>query len=274
MTAPAVTLPGLCTLCAAIAAAGCAPPLMKIPTGAGIPAPFADGALAEATAACRSVSTYTAEIHVTGSVGPSRIRGRLLAGLATPASARLEAVAPFGPPLFIFVARDDDATLLLPRDERVLEHGRPSAVLEAVAGVPIAPEELRLALIGCATHPDSDGARALSDTWLRIPDHDGAMYLRRSSSSASWRVAAAVHEPGRPGEWRAEYGAADNGLPQSVRLAGTGTKAFDLRLELSQTTVNDTLGPDVFRVQVPRAAQAITIDELRAAGPLAARSGK
>ena len=65
------------------------------------------------------------------------MRGRLLAGLAAPASARLEAVAPFGPPVFIFVARDDEATLLLPRDRRVLEHGRPTAVLDAVAGVPM-----------------------------------------------------------------------------------------------------------------------------------------
>ena len=58
-------------------------------------------------------------------------------GVAAPASARLEAVAPFGPPLFIFAATDDDATLLLPRDERVLEHGRPAEVLDAVAGVPL-----------------------------------------------------------------------------------------------------------------------------------------
>ena len=51
-------------------------------------------------------------------------------------------MAPFGQPLFIFVATGDDATLLLPRDERVLEHGRPDAVLEAVAGVPLGAADL------------------------------------------------------------------------------------------------------------------------------------
>ena len=41
--------------------------------------------------------------------------------------------------MFIFAAEQNDATLLLPRDERVLEHGRPDAVLETVTGVPLGP---------------------------------------------------------------------------------------------------------------------------------------
>jgi GAF domain-containing protein len=145
-------------------------------------------------------------------------------------------------------------------------------VLQDLAGMVVDELELRLALIGCATRPESEAARSLSDGWLRIPDGDGAMYLRRSSSAAPWRVAAAVHDQGRATEWRAEYGKAETGLPRSVRLAGTGGRHFDLRLDLSQVTVNDTLGPEVFRVQIPRGAQPVTLEELRAAGPLAERA--
>ena len=111
---------------------------MKLPSGPGAPAPDAADALAQATSACRGIRTLTAEIAVSGSGRrPADSAAGCSAGLAAPASARLEAVAPFGPPLFIFVATDDDATLLLPRDDRVLEHGRPDEVLEAVAGVPL-----------------------------------------------------------------------------------------------------------------------------------------
>ena len=79
---------------------------MKLPAGPGVrrPPDAADDLLAEATAACRGVRTLTAEVAVSGSVGGHRLRGRLLAGVAAPASARLEAVAPFGRPVFIFVA--------------------------------------------------------------------------------------------------------------------------------------------------------------------------
>ena len=89
----------------------------------------------QATTRCIEVNTLTAEIAASGSVGGRRVRARLSAGITRPAAqgaamppgARLEAVAPFGPPLFIFVATGNDATLLLPRDNQVLEHG-PAAV--------------------------------------------------------------------------------------------------------------------------------------------------
>src|SRR5439155_20838604 len=98
-----------------------AAPLTKLPAGPDVPAADAAGALAHATAACRAIRTVTAKLATSGSAGGHRLRGSLLAGVARPASAHLEATSPFGPPLFIFVATGNDATLLLPRDERVLE---------------------------------------------------------------------------------------------------------------------------------------------------------
>src|SRR5947207_1130576 len=119
-------------LAAALLATSCGAPLMKLPSGPAGPASDGTDVVTQATRACRTVSTIKAEVAIRGSVAGRRLRARLLAGLSTPESARLEAPAPFGQPVFIFVARAGDATLMLPRDGRVLEHGRPEAILEAL----------------------------------------------------------------------------------------------------------------------------------------------
>jgi hypothetical protein len=255
---------------AALVTASCGARLMKLPPGPGVPAPNAASAVDDATRACRAIRTITAEIAVSGSVGGRRLRGRLIAGLAAPASARLEAPAPFGQPVFIFVARDDDATVLLPRDQRVLEHGRPAAVLEAVTGVSLDPAELRTTLTGCADAAPVDQARALASGWLMIPGPK-QLYLRQSKPADPWRIVAAIAHDSSGAEWRAEYSDFADGLPRAIRLASTGSNAFNLGLRLSQIETNVALGDDAFRVQVPRSAVPITLGELRQAGPLAER---
>src|SRR4029453_7965303 len=107
---------------------------MKLPPGPGAPAADAAEALQQATAECRGIRTLTAEVAPSGNAAGGKFRGPRPRGVAAPSSARIEAVAPFGAPVFIFVATGDDATLLLPRDERIPEHGRPGDVLAAVAG--------------------------------------------------------------------------------------------------------------------------------------------
>lgn len=255
-------------LAAALLCAACgAPPLVKLPAGPGAPAPDAADALAMATARCREVRTLTAEAGVSGSAAGSRIRGRLVAGVAAPASARLEAVAPFGPPVFIFVATGDDATLVLPRDNRVLEHGRPDTVLEAVAGVPLGAADLYLTLTGCAPASIPVQGRRIGDWRIVTPTAPGGAgserewYVQRDNTAMAWRLVATVHRPAG-GAWRAEYGDFQNGLPRAVRLAAHDSKRFDLRLALSQVEINAVLDADVFTVQVPRTAEPITLQEL------------
>jgi hypothetical protein len=251
----------------------CGAPLMKLPAGPGGPAPDAGAALAEALSTCRAVSTITAEIGVNGSVGGRRVRGRLLAGLAAPSSARLEGAAPFGQPVFIFVARGTDATLLLPRARRVLEHGPADAVLEAIAGLSMNPSDLLMTVTGCGSDRATAGARNLGNGWMMIP---GAkrLYLRRSRDDDPWRIVAAVQQDSAGVEWRAEYSEFLNGLPRAIRLASSDGRRFNLRLALSQVELNVPLEDTVFRVEIPPATDPITLEDLRDLGPLADPSSK
>jgi hypothetical protein len=254
----------------AVATVSCGTPLMKLPQGPGAPAPDAVDALARATAECRGVRTLTAEVNASGKAAGSRFRGRLSTGVAAPASARIEAVAPFGPPVFIFVATGDDATLLLPRDERILEHGRPADVLGAVAGVPLSAADLYLTLTGCAPAAPPQGNERGPDWRVFESAGDGELYLHRESASQPWRLAAVIRRPQDGTAWQAEYRDHQGGLPRTIRLTSlnaTAGNAFDLTLRLSQVETNVALDAPVFRVEVPGSASPITLDELRNARP-------
>jgi len=253
-------------LCAASAClAGCGAPFLKLPAGPGVPASDGAALLDQATAACRRVTTISAEIAVSGSVGGRRVRGRLLAGLAAPDSLYVEAPAPFGAPLFVIGASGGDATLVLPRDRRVLEHGRPGDVLDAIAGVPLDPADLRSALTGCTTGAVADTeARAFGSEW-RVIAGDRLSYLRRDRAVEPWRLVS-VAIPGAAG-WRADYQDFVDDLPRRVRLTSNEPRRFDLKLALSQVEVNVVLDRSTFRVTIPEGTQPISIDELRASGP-------
>ncbi|HVC21225.1 MAG TPA: hypothetical protein VNE16_14185 [Vicinamibacterales bacterium] len=247
-------------------AAGCAPALMSLPAGPGAPVPgFAD-ILQQATAACGSVRTFSAEIAVAGRLGSRRVRGRLLAGLDAPDGLRLEGLAPFGGPVFVLVARAGRATLLLPRDGRVLRGAEPGAVLEALTGLTLSPADLLAIVSGCGVARRTPvSARAYGRDWLRVDLAAGArLYLRREDGA--WRLVAAVEPRAGHDGLRIEYGAMQQG-PKTLRLID-GDGRLDLRLTLSQVDLNVPLNPRAFRVRVPDDAAPITLDELRRLGLL------
>jgi hypothetical protein len=252
-------------IAAAFFTVSCGAPLLKLPAGPGVPSADAAQLLAEATAGCRAVSSISAEVGVSGSVGGRRVRGRLLAGLAAPESVYIEAPAPFGAPLFVIGGTGGTATLLLPRDRRVLERAATDAILEAVTGVPLDAAELRSTMTGCTTAITGSEGIAYGDSW-RVVQGDEARYLRRERPADPWRLVAVVHR-GADG-WRADYRNFANGLPTSIRLVSAEDDRFDLRLELSQVETNVDLPPATFRVAVPAGVQPITLEELRAGGPL------
>lgn len=249
------------SLLAALALAACAPRPLELPSGPG--EPFLDfrQALEEATGACRGVRTWTAEVGIAGRAGGLKLRGRALVGLERPDRLRLEGLAPFGQPLFILVAGGGQATLLLPRDRRVLRHASAAAIIEALTGVTIGPDELRHAVTGCVAAGEPSSGRAYATGWHAV-DLDGAtLFLRQAG--ARWRVEAGA----RPG-LTIEYSAFESARPGRVRLRADSA---DLTLTISQVDINTPLPQGAFGVDVPDEAVALTLEELRDAGPLGAK---
>jgi len=257
----------------ALVGAACSAPLMKLPEGPGSPAADGPSALAEATATCKGIRTFSAELAVRGSIGGRGIpRSRLLVGVRAPDAARLEAPAPFGAPVFFFVARGDDATLLLAREDRVVEHAPAADLLDAITGVPLDAADLRRTLTGCDEESAEAGARQLGPDWRALSQGGDTIYLHRASAAAPWQLVAARRRTPSAGEWRVEYRDFLNGLPRALRLTSIGSERFDLQLSLSQVDVNVPLEDKVFEVQVPASAERITLDQLRQSGPVSTRS--
>jgi hypothetical protein len=253
----------------AVMVAGCAARTLHLPTGVGTPVADAAGLLDEAAAGCRAVRTFQAELAISGVAGGERIRGRLIAGFERPAAMRLEAVAPFGPPAFILVSRTNSATLLIPRDGRILSDAPPAQVVEALAGVSLAPDDLLAILAGCiSVDQRADSARAYEGGWAAVEVEDGTtVYLRRSARG--WRVVA-----GTRGALSVEYGHGTGPTPSRVRLrvtSGTGAAVTDLGITVSQVETNTSIDPRAFALRVPDGAVPMTLDELRRSGPLGQR---
>ena len=241
---------------------------MKLPSGPGTLAPDIAAAHLQALEPCRGINSVSAEIAAKGTVAGQRLRGRLIGGFTAQAT-RLEAPAPFGAPFFIFVARNNDATLLLPREARVVEHGRPQELLEAVTGVPLTPSELLRLLNGCLIPDRLDSPLAFGDLWRTVAGGGGAkMYLHRDTTTAPWRIVS-VFFPGEALQpsWRADYDRLVNGRPTIVRLVSLPPNRFNLELALSQVETNIDLKPDVFRVEIPAGTTRSTIDEIKRARP-------
>jgi hypothetical protein len=255
-----------------VAAAGlsaCAPHRLQLPSGDGEPFPGYAQAAREATASCREVRTLSAELAISGRAGGQKVRGRVTAGLAAPASVRLEGTAPFGPPVFILAAEGGRATLLLPRDNRVIAGEMPAAILEALVGLELRPSDLLAMLAGCVV-PDPQPAtgRLFPGGWARIDlAGDASMFLQRDARQ-HWSVRAGVRAP-----LRVEYEGDGPGTPFAVRVAvsGAAPAATDLRIALAQVDLNVPLAPEVFRVKIPADARPITLAELRQAGPMGDR---
>jgi len=209
----------------------------------------------------------SAEIAVSGSVNGQRIRTRLIGGF-TPSSVRLEAVAPFGAPLFTFVATGNDGTLLLPRDRRVVEHGPPAEVMAAVAGVPLAANDMLRTLTGCAMPDRLDSPLAIGDNWRTSAGPGGAkIYLHRDPATAPWRLVTYLHGgDALRWTWRADYDDFHDGLPHIVRLVSADQRRFSLELKLSQIEPNVQLKPEVFRVDVPSNTERISVEDLKRSG--------
>ena len=233
-----------------------------------MPFPGFTDAYRQATTACAGVRTMSASLSLSGRAGKTRIAARVDAAFAEPADLRLEGfprVSFGGKPFFILASHEGAATLVLPRDGRVLRGEPPAAILEALAGVALAPAELRAIVAGCGVSVAQPSAgRMFPGGWAALDIADATLFLRQVDGR--WQVAAA-----RRGAITIEYANVIAGRPATVRVRtapADGGAASDLTIRVSQVDINTPLEPAVFDVEVPRDAVPLTLDALRGAGPL------
>jgi hypothetical protein len=231
------------------------------PSGSPAPSPDAVQSYATATAHCKGLRTLTAELGLSGRAGDDRLRGRIIAGLESGGSARLEGVAPFGPAVFILVARDEAATLLLPRDRGVVTATTVAAVLERMTGLALGAGELLRVLSGCPGSAPSDG-REYPGGWRTVSVDGGTSTVVLRQQAGEWMVVGADAEG-----WHGDYARTLNGFPRTVRLRSRDGRV-DLTARVDQLEVNAPIPQAAWEVAIPPGTRPLTLDDLRAVAPL------
>ena len=250
----------LTVVAAAVLATACAARAPDRPTGAAVDAPTAIQALARATRHCRPLRTATAEIRLAGRAGQERVRARLLAGFAEPASLRLEALAPFGAPALLFASDGATTTLFFPRDAQVLRDAPVASVLDALTGLSLDAADLRRLIFGCVAGDDGRGSQ-YGPTWQVVDAGDTRAFLKSG-------VLVAADYRG----WQVDYTAHESGVARTVRVRRALPRgAVDLVATLVSLEMNIDLDAAAFTLAVPGDASPITLEDLRAASPFAAR---
>ena len=202
----------------------CFPPapreLLRVPSAHPTPDPTAADAFATATAACKGFRSIEGELSLSGRAGGERVRGRILTGLESGGAVRLEAVAPFGAPFFILAGRAERATLVLPREHRVLKDTAVADVLERLTGLALGADDLRLIVSGCLVEraAPTDG-RQWGGGWRAVTiGPDRVAYLRVVNGQPV--LTAADYGP-----WHVDYSAHAGGFPRVVRVRRAGAVA-------------------------------------------------
>jgi hypothetical protein len=255
-------IPRIAILLLTVTVAACAARVPPRPAGDAAPDPTATAAFTTATQPCAGLRTMTAELRLSGRAGDEKLRGTLLTGLAAPASVRFEAVAPFGQPVFILAGRDNRATLLLPREDRVLADAPVADLLERLTGLALTARDLRLILSGCLVERAAPAdPRAWPSGWQAVTVGQGiTAYLRRVNGVPA--IVAADH-----GSWRVDYADHQGGWPRRVRIRSQDA-TIDLTAAVGQLEINTEIVDRAFAVEVPPDATPMTLDHLRSVAPL------
>ena len=254
---------------AALVVAGCAGTHIAFPSGSPTPSPDALPHWAEATAACRGANVYTAELTVDGLVGSERLRHVVLQGAMTrEGRVRLVAVAPAGPAIFTLAGTDSRATLTLPRQERVVR-ATASEIVAALIGVTLSNADWLHVLSGCVSAAPAAEAVRIGDVTI-VSLADRVSRVRLDQTGREWRLTA-----GERPDLLVEYEEFLGRWPKAVRVASRSGAAVpvNLSMTISQVNVNIDLPESAFALDVPATFLPMTLDELRALGPLAERGG-
>src|SRR5262249_55129464 len=168
---------GAC-LTIASAVSACTPKVFVPPAGPGDPFPDAAQAWSEATRACRGASTYAATLYVRGKVARESLSARIITLVTRADQISLSAPVMFGSPAFVLGGAADNATLWLPRAERVLT-ARADEIVEALTGLKLGPRALLAVLSGCVAQADRITASARYGPLGAITTDDGRMFVEQ-----------------------------------------------------------------------------------------------
>jgi hypothetical protein len=246
------------------ACAGVIPPVL-VPTGAIEPASDAVSAWEQATAPCRGLMTYSAELHLNGRVGAAdqRVGGTLRSALSKSNEVYLALDEPIGPPGFVLSGSGDRATLVMPRDTRVLV--APAAdIIEALTGLRIEPRELMAVLSGCVVSGGAAGSGGRSGDLRDVTIGSGRLWLQHLADG--WRPTAGT----RPG-LLIQYRTFAAAWPSEIGIASSSDAAVPLqfRVRAGQVIVDSPrITSATFVPRPPADATPLTLDELRRMGPL------
>jgi hypothetical protein len=251
-----------------ILSSACAPRTFTPPAPGGAPAPEGAAQFKQAVAACAGITAVAAEAGLSGRVAGARARGRLHLGFSRDGGLRIEGIAPFGAPVFILAGTADKATLLLPRDQRVVSDMPARELVAALAGLALEPRELLEMVTGCL------GSRDALEEKSALRAGRTLTWVRTAAGVEAWidtAPAAPLVVAVRRGPLLVDYPQRASGTPQTIHVVQQDAgqpRATDLTLRLSDVELNASLPAAAFTVDVPAGAQPMTLDELRRSGPL------
>jgi hypothetical protein len=219
----------------------------------------------QATAPCRGAASYSAEVHLSGRVGAERrkVRGTLNAALTSANEIYLALNEPIGPAGFVLSGPGDHATLVIPRDKRVLV--APAAdIVEALTGLRLEPRELMAVLTGCVAVGGQPASGSQAGDLRDVAIGSSRIWLQRGSEG--WHA----HAGTRPG-LAIVYRKFAARWPSDIGLASTSgaTTAFEFQVRTEQVVIDSPqVSAATFLPNPPAGATPITLDELRRMGPL------
>ncbi len=256
-------------------AVACAPAVrVALPDpGQAVVDPAAHAVIARLASACTAIRTVTTNIGVSGRVGRQRVRGTLQVGIARPGQLRIDAVAPFGAPVFTLAADGRSTTLVMPREHAFITGVSVEQLLDALVQLPLSADDLAALTLACPSGALDDAqSRRHGDGTVSAADATGIVAFARTSprervtgllfppnTARQRQVAAVYQEPAGSARRVIEVAVG----PSSAPLA-------QLRLTLSDLDTGGTLAAAAFEVAIPAGARALTLDDLRRMSPFAA----
>lgn len=235
---------------------------------------------ATALQSCQRIVTLSGRFAISGSVGGRPLRAQLRLGtMLASAYTRLESADASRHLPFIVTSQREDATILLPRERRILEHQRFADALEATIGIPLTAEEV-FRIFVCPLVGASEAWR-IGERWAALQFISGPVgykvFMHRTAVAGPWRLAAMIGHNGdtRVG-WRADFLEPQQPEWRRVRLSsidwsGATSRTFDVLWSIDAVELNTLVTMPEFLALPAEGATAITLQEIRRLGPLLLR---